>query len=242
MPYTLFISDLHLTVDRPNITRAFLAFVRNKMVNDCDALYILGDFFEYWIGDDDHNPFHQQIIEALKALSERTPVYFIHGNRDFMIGEKFAKACNLTLLPEHHLIDLYGRDTLIMHGDTLCTLDIEYMKFRRKTRRKLWQKTMLLLPLFIRRRIAQNARKNSQKAQKNKNSQILDVTPYEVISQMAKNQVDLLIHGHTHRPAIHIMNENDPPTQRIVLGDWYEQGSYLIASPGSNELVRLPLE
>lgn len=239
MSHTLFISDLHLCEERPDITEAFFSFIREKITSECDALYILGDFFEYWIGDDDNNPFHTTIAKALKSVSKRLPVYFIHGNRDFLLGEKFAQSCNISLLPEQQVINLYGRKTLIMHGDSLCTLDIEYMKFRRKSRSRWWQTGILMLPLFIRRKIANNARKKSQLAQQNKSMEILDVTPYEVISQMANNEVDSLIHGHTHRPAIHIMDENDPPTQRIVLGDWYDQGSYLIVNEGGCELVRM---
>ncbi len=241
MPYTLFISDLHLSAERPDITQAFFSFINQQITAECDALYILGDFFEYWIGDDDNNPFHHSIINTLKTVSARLPVYFIHGNRDFLIGKKFAQACQLTLLPEQVVIDLYGRNALIMHGDSLCTLDSEYMKFRRKTRAKWWQTGILLLPLFIRRKIAEKARLQSTLSQQNKSMAVMDVTPYEVIDQMAKSDVDLLIHGHTHRPAIHIMDENDPPTQRIVLGDWYTQGSYLIADAGGNELVSIPL-
>ncbi|MFT4926023.1 MAG: UDP-2,3-diacylglucosamine hydrolase [Phenylobacterium sp.] len=242
MSHTLFISDLHLSPQRPDITQAFFTFIRAKITSDCDALYILGDFFEYWIGDDDHNSFNTSIINAIKSVSARLPVYFIHGNRDFLIGETFAKSCNMTLLPEQLVINLYGRKTLILHGDSLCTLDTEYMKFRRKSRSKWWQTTMLMLPLFIRRKVAENARKKSQQSQQGKDMEILDVTPYEVINQMTKHQVDSMIHGHTHRPAMHFMDDNDPPTQRIVLGDWYEQGSYLIASEGGNELVTMAFQ
>jgi UDP-2,3-diacylglucosamine hydrolase len=240
MSQTLFISDLHLSESRPDMTQAFLTFLQNKITKDCDALYILGDFFEFWIGDDDKNPFHDSLIKALKSTSTKVPVYFIHGNRDFLVGKKFAKACGMTLLPEQKVIDLYGRNTLIMHGDSLCTLDIDFMKFRRKSRSNWWQTMILMLPLFVRRRIAQKQRLRSQMAQNSKSDEIMDVTPFEVINQMALNEVDLLIHGHTHRPAIHILDENESLGERIVLGDWYNQGSYLICSDEGNELIALP--
>ncbi|NQZ06777.1 MAG: UDP-2,3-diacylglucosamine diphosphatase [Algicola sp.] len=239
MPHTLFISDLHLSAERPDMTEAFFTFLRQRINQDTDALYILGDFFEYWIGDDDKTPFHDQVIKALKSVSSKLPVYFIHGNRDFLIGQKFAKQCGMTLLPEQQVIALYGSPALIMHGDSLCTLDLDYMKFRRKSRSKWWQTMILALPLFVRRRIATNARRKSKMAQQGKDSEIMDVTPYEVINQMALNGVDLLIHGHTHRPAIHIIEDTDPLQQRIVLGDWYTQGSYLVCTAQGQELVKM---
>lgn len=241
MPYTLFISDLHLCPGRPDITGAFFNFLQQHISQDCERLYILGDFFEYWIGDDEDNSFIRSIIEALNATSQKVPVYFIHGNRDFLIGEQFAKACNMTLLPESEVIDLYGRKALIMHGDSLCTQDLKYMKFRRKSRTKWWQTLMLSLPLFLRRHIAESARRKSQMNQQNVDMNILDVTPFEVINQMSRHNVDLLIHGHTHRPNIHWIEETDPPSERIVLGDWYDQGSYLICTSEGNELKTLPL-
>lgn len=241
MPYTLFISDLHLCQTRPDITGAFFAFLESHITADCDALYILGDFFEYWIGDDDSTPFIQSIIKALRKTSQKVPVYFIHGNRDFLIGDKFAKACNMELLAESEVIDLYGRQTLIMHGDSLCTQDVKYMKFRKKSRSKWWQTMILSLPLFIRRHIAKSARQKSMMNQQNVDMSILDVTPYEVLDQMSKHNVDLLIHGHTHRPNIHSIKQTEPPGERIVLGDWYDQGSYLVCTAQGNELKTLPL-
>jgi UDP-2,3-diacylglucosamine hydrolase len=239
MSYTLFIADLHLCHSRPDMTDAFFKFIREQVSDDCDALYILGDFFEYWIGDDNNTPFHANIAKTIKGVSNRLPVYFIHGNRDFLLGQQFAKSAGMTLLPELQVIDLYGQPTLILHGDSLCTLDADFMKFRKKSRKKWWQTMMLSLPLFIRRHIARKARRKSKMANQHKNSEIMDVTPYEVIKQMIAHDVDLMIHGHTHRPNIHFIDESDPPKQRIVLGDWYNQGSYLVCTVDGHELKTL---
>ncbi len=241
MPYTLFISDLHLCDSRPDITAAFFQFLDEHISDECDALYILGDFFEYWIGDDDNTPFIQSIKDKLLTVSKQAPLYFIHGNRDFLLGKRFANACNMTLLNESEVIDLYGRPALIMHGDSLCTKDIEYMKFRRKSRSKWWQKIMLSLPLFVRRYVAESARAKSQMNQRNVDMAILDVTEFEVLRQMSQHNVDLLIHGHTHRPKVHTLDTLTPKGERIVLGDWYTQGSYLICTPQGNSLNTLPL-
>lgn len=236
MSHTLFISDLHLSQDRPDITKAFEYFANHQINTQTDALYILGDLFEYWIGDDDDSQFNQTIINIIKEISKKTTVYFIHGNRDFAIGERFATQANLTLLPELKVIDLYGVDTLILHGDSLCTMDVEFMKFRKKSRKKWWLTMMLALPLFYRRHFANKSRKRSQIAQQDKDDDIMDVTPFEVINQMALHSVNLMIHGHTHRPDIHRIGEAPDQSTRIVLGDWYEQGSYLIVDERGFEL------
>ena len=236
MSHTLFISDLHLSEDRPDITKAFEYFVANHINKQTDALYILGDLFEYWIGDDDNSRFNQHIIDILNNISQLTKVYFIHGNRDFAIGERFAKQANLTLLPELKVIDLYGANTLILHGDSLCTMDVEFMKFRKKSRKKWWQTMMLALPLFYRRHFANKSRERSKKAQLYKTEEIMDVTPFEVVNQMTLHDVNLMIHGHTHRPDIHRIGEAPDQSTRIVLGDWYEQGSYLVVDDKGFEL------
>ena len=245
MAYTLFIADLHLCQNRPDMTAAFMTFLHDQVTEACDGLYILGDFFEYWIGDDDNSPFHQRISAALRETARITPIYFIHGNRDFLLGQRFAQACHMTLLPEEHLVDLYGRKTLLMHGDSLCTDDLAYMKFRQKSRKKWWQTMMLALPLFVRRRIAKKAREKSRQSQQAiSDMSILDVTPKTVLERMQYHHVDLLIHGHTHRPNIHTLHDVPTPgseAQRIVLGDWYEQGSYLIFTPQTHDLKQLPL-
>jgi UDP-2,3-diacylglucosamine hydrolase len=230
MSVTYFISDLHLSADRQDISECLFRFLKNEAV-DADALYILGDLFEVWIGDDDISPFSESVASALKALSTAVPVFFIHGNRDFAIRQAFAERAGMTILPEQYVIDLYGRPALLMHGDELCTRDIEYQKFRKKSRSWWWPRLMLMLPLKTRQKIAKNGRETSKNNQKQLTADIMDVTQSEVELAMQRHHVDLLIHGHTHRPAVHKFSLDDKKMTRIVLGDWYDQGSILIASP-----------
>ena len=237
---TYFIADLHLTENRPDITACFLSFLQNDAPK-ADKLYILGDLFEAWIGDDDDSPFVAEVAQAIKCLSYITPVYFIHGNRDFLLGQKYAEISGMKLLPEIELIDLYGQSVLIMHGDTLCTKDIGYQKFRKKSRSWWWQAIIKSLPLFIRKKIAADYRAKSAAATAMKADDIMDVTQEEVISSMQENNSLLLIHGHTHRPAIHNFEIKGKSAQRIVLGDWYEQGSWLQVSPNNIELLNRKL-
>ena len=236
MAVTFFISDLHLSADRPDISECLFRFLENDAVN-ADALYILGDLFEVWIGDDDITPFSESIASALKKLSTAVPIYFIHGNRDFAIRHAFAERSGMTILPEQHVIDLYGRKALLMHGDELCTRDIEYQKFRKKSRGWWWPRLMLMLPLKIRRKIAENGRETSKNNQKQLTAEIMDVTQSEVELVMQKHHVDLLIHGHTHRPQVHTFTMNKIQVERIVLGDWYDQGSILVAKRKKLQLV-----
>ena len=238
---TYFIADLHLSEDRPDITACFLSFLANQATN-AQKLYILGDLFEYWIGDDDTAPFIWQIADALKALSESgTEIFFIQGNRDFLLGKKYATKAGMTLLDDVTLIKLYGREAIIMHGDTLCTRDVAYQAFRKKSRTWWWQFMIKSLPLFVRRKIAQNYREKSASATAMKSQEIMDVTQEEVINSLIQYDCQLLIHGHTHRPNIHNQTVNNQPTQRIVLGDWYEQGAWLIVTPESIEMMSTPL-
>ncbi|MDF2178074.1 UDP-2,3-diacylglucosamine diphosphatase [Aliiglaciecola sp. CAU 1673] len=231
MSNTLFIADLHLSADRPDITAAFMRFMRDKACS-ADALYVLGDLFEAWIGDDDHNPFTAEIKQAFKHLTDSgIPCYFIHGNRDFLIGKRFAKETGVQLLPEAQLIDLYGEPVLIMHGDSLCTRDLEYMAFRKKSRGWWWPRLMLALPLSKRRQIAENGRRKSQQNYQDKPQEIMDVTPSEVTRVMREYKVNTLIHGHTHRPDIHHFDLDGHPAKRVVLGDWYSQSSLLRVTP-----------
>jgi UDP-2,3-diacylglucosamine hydrolase len=238
---TYFIADLHLAQNRPDITACFLSFLKNDAPK-AQTLYILGDLFEYWIGDDDKNPFVLEVASALKTLSQlNTAIYYIHGNRDFLLGERYAKACGMKLLPEIEIIDLYGKAVVIMHGDTLCTRDIAYQAFRKKSRSWWWQAIIKSLPLFIRKKIAENYRKKSTRATAMKSQDIMDVTQSEVIHQLELHHSQLMIHGHTHRPYIHNIQANNASAQRIVLGDWYEQGAWLKVTPEHIELLSQPL-
>ncbi|MDT0594569.1 UDP-2,3-diacylglucosamine diphosphatase [Glaciecola petra] len=228
MPHTLFISDLHLSAERPDIAQCFFTFMQNEAPL-AESLYILGDLFEYWIGDDDKTPFSESIAQSISRVAETTPVFFIHGNRDFAIRDSFAKRCNMTLLPEQFVIDLYGRRTLLSHGDELCTRDLAYMKFRKKSRGWWWPRLMLALPLKVRKYLAQKGRKVSQNNQLHLTEEIMDVTPSEVVKAMEHHNAELFIHGHTHRPNTHELRINNKEVKRIVLGDWYSQGSVLRA-------------
>ena len=239
---TYFIADLHLAQNRPDITACFLSFLKNDAPK-AQALYILGDLFEYWVGDDDDSPFIATISQAIKALSELgCKIYFIHGNRDFLLGKRFAKQSGMQLLPEITLIDLYGKPVIIMHGDTLCTRDLSYQAFRKKSRSWWWQAIIKSLPLSVRRKIANNYRDQSATATAMKSQDIMDVTKSEVIHCLEQYQSQILIHGHTHRPAIHDVEANKQQAQRIVLGDWYEQGAWLKVTPDSMELLDSPFE
>lgn len=231
MRKTYFISDLHLSVDRPDITQAFFSFLKNHMDRSVDALYILGDFFEVWIGDDERATLADSIAEHLQQLGELDiKVYFLHGNRDFLIGPRYAKQAGFTLLPEQAVIDLYGIQTVILHGDEMCTQDIAYQQFRKKSRSWWWPKLILATPLWYRRRIAKKARAKSKLNQAGKPAEILDVTHCAVKEMFSRYQVTNMIHGHTHRPKVHTYTENTQLYTRTVLGDWYTQSSYLIVN------------
>lgn len=234
MSRTLFIADLHLCQEEPAITAGFLHFLQREAPH-CDALYILGDLFEAWIGDDDPNPLHQQVARALRALP--VPVYFIHGNRDFLIGRRFAQACGMTLLPEEQVLTLYGRRLLIMHGDTLCTDDTGYLRFRAKVHNPWIQRLFLALPLWIRKRIAARMRADSKQANQHKSQTIMDVNQEAVVATMLRQQVPLLIHGHTHRPAIHTLSLQGETAQRAVLGAWHSRGSMIQLDASGIQLI-----
>ena len=232
-----FIADLHLAENRPDITACFLSFLENDAVK-AEQLYILGDLFEVWFGDDYKTKLTESVIDAIKILSNTdTKVYFIHGNRDFLLGKNYAKQADMILLPEKHLIELYGEKILLMHGDTLCTRDIDYQKFRKKSRSWWWQGFMTNLPLWLRKRIADNYRKKSKQAQQMKSLDIMDVTESEVVKDLEEYNCQLMIHGHTHRPNIHELIANHNPAQRIVLGDWYDQGAWLKVTPTTKTLL-----
>lgn len=238
---TLFISDLHLDATRPVITELFLDFLRTD-ATQAEALYILGDLFEAWIGDDNPAPEHQTVITALHELNARgVALYFMHGNRDFLIGADFAAHSGCTLLTDPTLIDLYGTPTLLMHGDTLCTDDIDYQNFRRMVRDPHWQREVLAKPLAVRRQIAQAARAESAAHTAGTAYEIMDANHDAVLDALRSHHVTQLIHGHTHRPAIHDYELDGAPARRIVLGDWYEQGSVLRCDVNGCRLDSLPL-
>lgn len=220
----LLISDLHLEEERPDITRAFLHFLTTRACQ-AEALYILGDFFEVWIGDDAITPFQQSIADALCALSERgTRIYLMHGNRDFMLGKGFCRAAGCTLLGDPSVVELGGERVLLMHGDSLCTRDEGYMRLRRLLRNPLSLFILRHLPLSTRRKLARKLRNESRAQTRMKASDIIDVTPELIPRVLAEHGVRTLIHGHTHRPATHELEVDGRPARRIVLGDWDQQG------------------
>lgn len=235
---TLFISDLHLQQERPEITRAFFDFLV-RHANHAHQLYILGDFFEVWVGDDGITPFHQQIIDCLARLSETCEIYFMHGNRDFLIGDHFADLTGITILNDPTVISLYGTQTLLLHGDSLCTSDQAYMQFRQMVRDPSWQQNFLSKPLAERLAIAKELRERSRQETAEKEEYITDVTPQAVTEAMESHGCSLMIHGHTHRPARHHVNLDQVSGERIVLGDWDHNGWYLSADPESIELQQL---
>ncbi len=227
MPHALFISDLHLQEEAPSIVEAFQNFMRERAPS-ADALYVLGDFFETWIGDDDESAFNTQLIVTLRNLVDKgTPVYFIRGNRDFLIGKRFAEKTGATLLPDPSRIELYGKPVLLSHGDRLCTLDLKHQAYRRKTEKRWLQKLFLSVPLKLRRKLAKRLREKSKKHNLTAPRYITDVTHDEVIRLMKANDIYFLIHGHTHRPGIHDVTVDGQPGKRIVLGAWHDGISYL---------------
>ena len=221
----LLISDLHLQEERPDITRAFLDLLATR-ARDANALYILGDFFEAWIGDDGMTPFQSSICQALRALSDSgTQVFLMHGNRDFLIGKAFCKAAGATLLRDPSVVEMGGEPVLLMHGDSLCTRDEAYMKLRRTLRNPLSLWILRHLPLSTRHKLARKLRSESKTQTRMKANDIVDVTTEEVPRIMQQHGVHTLVHGHTHRPAIHKLTLDDGSAgRRIVLGDWDRQG------------------
>lgn len=216
----LFISDLHLSPERPAITRAFLVFLQQR-ATQASALYILGDLFETWIGDDDPAELSVEIQVALRNLTEAgVPLFVQVGNRDFLLGPGFARATGATILADQHIIAHYGHRALVMHGDSLCTDDLAYQRFRRYARNPLLQFCFKRLSLARRQKLAADLRRKSAAANSNKASAIMDVNGEAVDNIMAKHKVTTLIHGHTHRPVRHQIAIGE----RIVLGDWHSLG------------------
>ncbi len=238
----LFISDLHLHESRPDITRAFYRFLDERAAG-AESLYILGDFFDAWIGDDDDAELPQQVAARLRQLNQAgTHIFFMHGNRDFLLGHDYAAGAGGHLIPEGTMIDLYGCPTLLLHGDSLCTRDQEYMAFRQMVRSPEWQVQALAQPLAVRRAMAVQLRQQSQSMNSLKAEDIMDVTPEEVLRVMQEARVTRMIHGHTHRPARHALTVDGRSAERIVLGDWHSHGWCLRATPDELALESWPLE
>jgi UDP-2,3-diacylglucosamine hydrolase len=239
---TLFISDLHLDGTRPDISAQFLEFLERE-AKRAQALYILGDLFEAWIGDDDPDPDKRRVIAGLRAVTDAgVKTFLIHGNRDFLIGRRFCRETGIELLADGTVIDLYGRRVLLMHGDLLCIDDHAYQRLRRIVRNPLVQFVMRRLTLRQRQRLAERMREGSKQHIASMDiaaPQIMDVNQDEVRRTFARYGVDCIIHGHTHRPAVHELQIDGHKAVRIVLGDWYEQGSVLRWNRDGFELAML---
>lgn len=239
----IFIADLHLQHERPDLSRAFLQFL-NDTARQADQLYLLGDIFEAWIGDDSPYPGTAPILQALAELSQQgVELFFQHGNRDFLVGETFARQTGCTLLPESLCITTADhRRLLLMHGDQLCSDDAEYQQFRRMVRDPQWQQAFLAKPVEERLAIARQIRDTSQRRGREKASYITDVNGDTVIQAMRDAETDLLLHGHTHRPAIHQLDLDGRPGSRIVLGDWDKNGWYLDWTADGYRLIDFPID
>jgi UDP-2,3-diacylglucosamine hydrolase len=228
MKPALFISDLHLCTVRPEINRVFFRFLAED-ASAAGTLYVLGDLFEYWTGDDDlADPVHREVAQALRRLAASgVTLRLIPGNRDFLLGRRFAQAAGLELIGDEAVIDLFGTPTLIMHGDQLCTDDLQYQAFRAQVRKPWLQKLFLALPLGARKRLVGSIRNRSQEAAASKPPEIMDVNARAVEDALRRHGCPRLIHGHTHRPARHLLTVDGRECERWVLPAWYEGGGYL---------------
>ena len=237
---SLFISDLHLSEERPHITAAFFAFLAHK-ASRCNELYILGDFFDAWIGDDDDRPLSEEVAQALKSIAAKgVQVFFQHGNRDFLLGEDYAARCGMQLLPALHVIERAGRRYLLAHGDQFCTQDTAYQQFRSMVRNTDWQREFLEKSFAERRAIAAQLRAKSKEANSIKAEDIMDVTSSEIDKVLLEQQCSTLIHGHTHRPARHSLTLPDgSAAERLVLGDWAKTYWFLQLCDNNLELIEI---
>ena len=235
-----FISDLHLHQERPDITQAFLTFLEETASN-AEKLFILGDLFETWIGDDDQNEFVLKIQDALLGISKTTEIFFLHGNRDFLIGPEFAASSGMKILNDPSIEEMFGNHVLLMHGDLLCIEDTDYQAFRKSSRDPKWKNEFLSKSLKERKRIAKELREVSKEATGRKKENIMDVTTSEVTRAMEKFSVELLIHGHTHRPNSHDIDIGNRSVKRLVLGDWDKYGWYIWMSNTSCELKKFSI-
>jgi UDP-2,3-diacylglucosamine hydrolase len=236
----LFVSDVHLDTQAPQATAQFLEFLRDQAAR-AQALYILGDLFEAWVGDDDRDPQKQQVTAALRALGEAgVPCFVLHGNRDFLLGAGFCAHSGCILLNDPVIAEFDGAPVLLTHGDALCTDDHPYQELRSVVRAASWQRRFLALPLAQRELLANEARAGSRRHTARTIPVIMDVNQEAVTAAFRAAGVRRMIHGHTHRPAVHDLVVDGAPVQRIVLGAWYEQGSYLHYEGGSYQLLDLP--
>jgi UDP-2,3-diacylglucosamine hydrolase len=240
----LFVSDVHLDSAAPQAQRQFLEFLRTHVASPgarVRALYILGDLFELWVGDDDVRDEHAAVLAALSELTgSGIACFLLHGNRDFLIGEDFCRQTGCQLLPDPVITELDGERVLLTHGDALCTDDHSYQELRSIVRAPHWQRRFLGLPLSDRRLLADEARTGSRAHTARTIPQIMDVNAAAVTAAFTATRVRRIIHGHTHRPAVHEARVDGQPVERIVLGAWYEQGSYLACEAGRYELLTLP--
>jgi UDP-2,3-diacylglucosamine hydrolase len=238
--HTLFASDLHLDSEAPWAIDAFLKFLEGE-ARGAEALYLLGDLFEVWVGDDDDNPDNARACAGLSALSASgVPVYALHGNRDFLLGGPFEARTGVKLLPDPVKVDLYGVPTLLSHGDVFCTEDASYQQLRSIVRRPRWQADFLSLPLAARRELASAARAGSKAHTGRTIPTIMDVNPDAVVRAMRATGTTRLIHGHTHRPDIHELSLDGTRAERVVLAPWYEAASCLSVSPDGLREIPLP--
>ena len=244
MASLLFISDLHLSAHTPQINQRFIHFL-HRLPEDAQALYILGDLFDAWIGDDDDAPYITPIRQALQAASRRSDIFFQHGNRDFLLGKTFARSCGIQLLPEEQLLDINGQRVLLVHGDQLCTDDLDYQQAKLKIRSPEFIQDFLSRPLAERRQLAAHYRSLSGEATSTKKQDIMDVNQQAVVKLLRRHNCTLLIHGHTHRPAIHRVKDDNIVAQRIVLSDWTKNSAsalLLDQQDGSLQQIDIPVQ
>lgn len=240
MPATLLFSDVHLSPARPAIQDILIGLLHGE-ARRAAAVYILGDLFEYWVGDDMVPPEFSPVLDAIRALSgSGVPVFFQRGNRDFLIGAALARRCGLQLLPDPTVVELHGRRVVLTHGDLLCTADVGYQRFRRVVHNRPLQRLFLALPRAARRRIAASLRARTQQAVRGKPAAVMDVDPAAARALLEQHGAHWIIHGHTHRPAIHDLDDTNTGRLRIDLGDWYRDGRGLWVDAEGARPVRFP--
>ena len=233
----IFISDIHLSSDKPHLTDFFKSFIE-QCCETATHIYILGDLFDLWLGDDDESHFAREVKATLKKATDKgINLFFQKGNKDFTIGKKFARQTNIQILPDEYIVDHFGQRALLMHGDSLCTDDIDYQKFRRKSRHPLYLWCLLKIPLNFRKKLAAKWRKDNFEAKLLKDEEIMDVSESTVLEKMQIHDVEVLLHGHTHRPNIH----KNSFGQRIVLGEWSERAWYVSLDQSGFDLKFSPI-